>query len=180
MMAPSTPSPSPSPGHSPGASRNPSLDAEALREDRPVAPRVDSDALLVALVVAPGTYSRNKYFTLFQDPEAHRTRRRAQLVRSILKDLTEPWPAQQGPHGRVAPQAVVVAEMAVEGGTRLVYRVEEFDYTRSAILTPLELSALRFALARAGRGAVSPEDRRRVESALARIDPTAQSASGGV
>lgn len=135
----------------------------------------DPDALLVALVLAPATYSRNKYFALFQNREAHRIRRRAQLIRSILKELTEPWPAPapQEPRSlRPAPEATIVDEYPTPDGVQLIYRVEEFDYTRSATLTHLEAAALRYALSRAGRREVDAEDRRRVENALARLDPT--------
>jgi hypothetical protein len=138
-------------------------------------PVIDGDALLVALVLAPGTYARNKYFSLFQDEALRRVRRRAQLVRSILKDLTEPWPEVVSPRDaktRVAPEATVLGEFPTEDGVRLVYRVEEFDYTRSALLTDLEAAALRYALSRAGHGSLEPRDRRLVEAALARLDPT--------
>ena len=49
---------------------------------------VDLDALLAALILAPRTFSRNRFFTLFQNPEAAKIRRRAARVRGILRQLT--------------------------------------------------------------------------------------------
>lgn len=132
------------------------------------------DGLLVALILAPGAYSRNKYFSLFQDEEAHRVRRRAQLIRSLVKELSEPWSLPSAaPSSRTqAPPAAVVRETVLPSGLELVYRVEEFDYTRTARLTALEAAALRYALHRAGKGPLNLEDRERVERALASLDPT--------
>ena len=139
----------------------------------PVLP--DADALLVALILAPGTYSRNKYFTLFQNQVAHRVRRRAQIVRSILKELTEPWPEMRHAPGgpRSAPPATLLDERTTSDGVELVYRVDEFGYTRSALLTHLEAAALRYALSRVGQRPVAATDKQLVESALSRLDPTA-------
>lgn len=148
-------------------------DAEA---ERPRGQAPSPDGLFVALVLAPGTYSRNKYFSLFQEASLQSARRRAQNVRSILKDLTEPWPHPGGmPPG---PPAILVEEATTEEGVRLVYRVEEFEYTRTAVLTHLEAATLRYALARLGKGAVTPEDRRRVEAALTELEPRGLEASG--
>jgi len=146
--------------------------ASTRSDTAPVLP--DADALLVALVLAPGTYSRNKYFSLFQNEITHRVRRRAQMVRSVLKELTEPWPELRSTDSaaRVAPEATMIDEYETPDGVQLIYRVDEFDYTRSVMLTPLEAAALRYALARAGRGEVRARDRRLVESALAGLDPT--------
>ena len=129
------------------------------------------DALFVALVLAPHTYSRNKYFTLFQNPRAHQARRRAQIVRSILRDLTEPWPHPGS--DRPGPEATIVEQRETDGVVRLVYKVDEFDYVRTAHLTQLEAAALRYALSRVGRVPLSSEDKSRVEAALAEFDPLA-------
>lgn len=52
----------------------------------------DSEGLLVALILAPSTFSRNRHFELFERAESAEARRRAQLIRSLLAEMTEPWP----------------------------------------------------------------------------------------
>lgn len=130
----------------------------------------DLEALLCALVLAPDTYARNRFFELFQSPAAQRVRRRARRVRSMIKELTEPWPLASSTAEAPAPRAVVVSDEVRDNGMILVrYRVSELDYLRTTTLEPLEAAALRYALARAGRGSVSDEDKRRVEAALGRL-----------
>jgi hypothetical protein len=128
---------------------------------------IDPEALLVALIIAPATYSRNKFFELFQNDSLRHARRRAQLVRSVIKDLTEPWPypGEIPPH----PQAVIEAQVEQEDGLHLTYAVEELGYRRSTILTAIEAAALRYALSRAGKSEVSTQERALVESCLARL-----------
>lgn len=127
----------------------------------------DLDALLCALILAPGTYSRNRFFELFEASAARAVRRRAFRVRSMLVQLTEPWPLTDG-DGR--PRAHVLSERVLEDGRVLLrYRVEDLNLTRTATLEPLEAAALRYALHRAGRGDVAPSDRRLVEDALQQL-----------
>ena len=45
----------------------------------------EHDALLVALVLDPSTYSRNRFFDLHNSPVFRRVRRRASLVRSVVR-----------------------------------------------------------------------------------------------
>jgi hypothetical protein len=106
------------------------------------APPVDPEALLVALVLAPATFSRNRFFSLYADPEARRVRRRAALLRSIVRQLV-------GGAGRagLAPAAC--------GGALLTYDVPSLGLKRTAALDALELSVVRFAVA---RGATPPLD----------------------
>lgn len=140
---------------------------------------VDSDALLVALVIAPATYSRNKFFELFETLHLRTARRRALLVRSIVKDLTEPWPhpGEIPPH----PGPVVVEEYESEGRYFLTYSVAELGYRRSVVLDRVEAAAMRYALSRVRKGEVSSEDRRIVEACLARLhDNPAKPASQDV
>ena len=56
-----------------------------LRSAGPV--EVDLDALLVALVLVPESYPRNRFFSLFKRHEASLVRRRASLLRSLVVDL---------------------------------------------------------------------------------------------
>lgn len=146
------------------------------------APPVDPEALLVALVLAPATFSRNRFFSLYTDPEARRVRRRAALLRSIVRQLVG-----GAGRARLAPAAC--------GGALLTYDVPSLGLKRTAALDALELAVVRFAVARgaspppgdqgdrwpAGSAAdgpalpralfPEPADTMRIERALARLLP---------
>lgn len=151
----------------------PGPNAAERREQLDGGRRVDRDALLCALILAPDTYARNRFFQLFQAPEMARVRRRARRVRSMIAQLTEPWPlvsVSDGSEQARTPRALLLAEETREDGWVLVrYRMVELDYVRTTVLEPLEAAALRYALARAGRGEIQQEDRLRVEGALSRL-----------
>lgn len=121
---------------------------------------VDLDALLAALILAPRTFSRNRFYWLFEKPEAMRIRRRAARVRGILRQLT----------GTPKPAAEIVGERVLsDGQVHLRYRVEELGYTRTAALSSLEAATLRYAMHRSGKASLSHEERAAVEGALARL-----------
>ncbi|WP_437714393.1 hypothetical protein WMF45_49715 [Sorangium sp. So ce448] len=146
------------------------------------APPVDLEALLVALVLAPSTFSRNRFFSLYADPEARRVRRRAALLRSIVRQLVA-----GADRAGLAP--------AASGGALLTYDVPSLGLKRTAALDALELAVLRIAVARGavpraeqpgGEGVASssatgaalphallpePADTSRIERALARLLP---------
>ena len=46
------------------------------------------DGLLCALVIAPQVYARNRFFELFEQPALRRVRRRATLLRGVIRQLT--------------------------------------------------------------------------------------------
>jgi hypothetical protein len=126
-----------------------------------VKPEVDLDALLAALILAPRTFSRNRFFWLFERPEAARIRRRAARGRGILRQRC----------GTPKPPPPIVGERVLsDGPVHLRYRVEDLGYTRTAALSALEASTLRYAMHRAGLGSLSHEDRSAVEGALARLN----------
>jgi hypothetical protein len=131
--------------------------------------RVDLDALLCALILAPNVFARNRFFVLFQDPAALKVRRRAGRVRGIIRQLTGT--------GRVKAE-VIGEQVMADGQVLLRYRVEELGFARTAALNPLEAAALRFALFRARAGELESEDRRLVESALERLTETLDLPSG--
>ena len=123
-------------------------------------PEVDLDALLAALILAPRTFARNRFFTLFQNPDAARIRRRAARVRGILRQLA----------GTPRPSAEIVGERVMSDGQVLLrYRVEELNYTRTAALSSLEAATLRYALHRSGKASLSHEEQAAVEVALSRL-----------
>jgi len=121
---------------------------------------VDLDALLAALILAPRSFSRNRFYWLFEKPEAMRIRRRAARVRGILRQLT----------GTPKPAAEIVGERVLaDGQVHLRYRVEDLGYTRTAALSSLEAATLRYAMHRSGKASLSHEERATVEGALARL-----------
>lgn len=132
---------------------------------------IDREALLAALVIAPATYSRNRFFELYRDPAAYRVRRRASQLRDIVRHVTRVDPAERGESVSFAP--------AGGGRVELTYAVPALNLQRRALLDPIELSLVRFAMARAGHVGGPPPgdpDRARVEAALARLAPPVGSA----
>ncbi|MBX3131512.1 MAG: hypothetical protein KF718_32645 [Polyangiaceae bacterium] len=122
----------------------------------------DFDGVLCALVLAPPTFSRNRFFDLFQSPEGHRVRRRAARVRGLIRHLLGEGRAR----GEITGEQVL-------GDGQVILRlcVPELSFERTTALSELEASILRYALHRAGHGALAQEDRDRVERALERLGP---------
>lgn len=118
---------------------------------------VNPDGLLCALVLAPATFPRNRFFGLFEDPTLRRVRRRAYHVRSILRQLL----------GTGKEQALLIGRAELDDARVLLrYRIENMKLERTTALSALEASVLSFALHRAGHGELEEEDRARVEHAL--------------
>lgn len=121
---------------------------------------VDPDALLCALILAPRTWPRNRYFSLFEDATLRRVRRRAARIRGIVRQLALP-----GPDG-----AEITGEQVLGDGRLLIrYRVKRLALNRTAAMSPLEAATMRYALHRAERAALRVEDREMVEKALERL-----------
>lgn len=131
--------------------------------------RPDPEALLVALVLCPGTYSRNRFFSLYTDPAFAYVRRRAQLVRSVITELTQPDVARRG------QILSVVHDEPGETSDKLTYVVPSLGLRRTTALSTLELSLVRYALERRlGMKAPDDEDtsaKARIEDALQRLAP---------
>jgi hypothetical protein len=118
---------------------------------------VSPDGLLCALVLAPDTFARNRFFGLYEDPVLRRTRRRAYHVRGILRQLL----------GQGKEKALLIGRFDLDDDRVLLrYRVENVKLVRTTALSALESAVLSFALHRAGQGELDPEDRARVERAL--------------
>jgi hypothetical protein len=125
-----------------------------------VTAKVDPDALLCALILAPRTFPRNRYFALYEDSVARRVRRRASRVRGIIRQLV----------AKGADRAEITGEQVLEDGRLLMrYRIARLSLSRTTALTALEAAALHYALHRAGVGALDKTDRRLVERALERL-----------
>lgn len=136
----------------------------------------DLEALLVALVLAPATYSRNRFFELYKDPAVRRVRRRASLVRSVVRHLAPTTSLNQG--------ELVSATTMPSGRVVLTYAVSALGLRRTTTLDPLEAALVRYSVARAssprGGADASPTeqaDRHRIEAALRRLAPVAVSGS---
>jgi hypothetical protein len=123
-------------------------------------PSPDPDALLVALVLVPETFSRNRFFRLYEDPATRRIRRRAARVRGVIRQLL----------GTGRAKAELLGEAVMDDGRVLLrFRVQGMSFERTTALSALEAATLRYALNRAGAGTLEEVDRRRVESALAKL-----------
>jgi hypothetical protein len=128
---------------------------------------VNPDGLLCALVLAPDTFARNRFFGLYEDPVLRRTRRRAYHVRGILRQLL----------GQGKEKALLIGRFDLDDERVLLrYRVENVKLVRTTALSALESAVLSFALHRAGQGDLDPEDRARVERALESLGSEAFSA----
>jgi len=118
---------------------------------------VSPEGLLCALVLAPNTFARNRFFGLYENPELRRVRRRAYHVRGILRQLL----------GEGKEKALLIGRLELDDERVLLrYRLENLKMERTTALSPLESAVLSFALHRAGQGELEPEDRARVERAL--------------
>ncbi len=121
---------------------------------------IDVDAMLCALVIAPQVWSRNRFFSLYEQEHLRKVRRRAGRVRAVLRQLA----------GQGRPRAEIVGEQVLNDGSLVLrYRVAELAYERTAAFSAIEAAALRYALHRANLAPLAAEDRALVESALARL-----------
>jgi hypothetical protein len=124
----------------------------------------EHDALLVALVLDPSTYSRNRFFDLHNNAVFRRVRRRASLVRSVVRHA-----CVRGAGGVPEPLELSLSITPDDDGWSLVtYTVPRLGLRRLTRLEALEVSLLRFAVARARGGELPADDvdRARVEDAL--------------
>ena len=118
---------------------------------------VNPEALLCALVLAPNTFARNRFFGMFEEPAMRRVRRRAYHVRSILRQLL----------GTGKERALITGRLELDDTRVLLrYRLENLKLERTTALSALEFAVLNYALHRAGRGDLEDEERTLVENAL--------------
>lgn len=127
-----------------------------------------SDALLVALVLCPGAYSRNRFYAMYATPEGSSVRRRASLVRSIVTELAHPDPLRRG-------RVTSMDDISTQGQGTLTYVVSSLGLRRSTQLSALELSIIQYAVSRkvgASTGFDADESsRERLEIALCGLSP---------
>lgn len=114
------------------------------RPSQPVAPppmqlELDEDGLLCALVLVPSTYSRNRWFALYQDPKMRAIRGRARMIRSLVRQL-----ARAGSIGRATRTAA---------GLELEIEVPALSLRRRATLSAAEEAVFAYCLSRTAPGA---------------------------
>lgn len=115
------------------------------------------DGLMCALVVAPQVYARNRFFDIFEQPVLKKVRRRAKLVRGIIRQLA-------GTSGR---KGQIVGEQVQSDGRVLIrYIVPELNFSRTTALSGIEATLVRYAVARARHQLPDPNDRERIDHAL--------------
>jgi hypothetical protein len=116
------------------------------------------DAVLSALVLAPHTLARNRFFALHDDPRMKRIRRRAKRVRGVVRQLV----------GKGRDRAEEVGRhVLADDRVLLRYTVETLSFARTVSLTGLEAALVAYALHRAAGQELTPADKERVEAALA-------------
>ncbi len=137
--------------------------------------RVDEafvESLTVAMALAPGVYSRNRMYHLFQQPGVQRAKFRAAMLRGLVKQL----------------KSATCIALTDDGNHHVLrYEVPTLSLSRVAQLSRVELATLRVLLDRAAVKVLAVEsgDRQLVDTTLARLvegggDPAAiaQAASG--
>jgi hypothetical protein len=130
--------------------------------------RVDPDALMVALIVAPGVYARNRMFSLFEEAPMKAARKRASLVRGIVRQ----WMTYRREELRVcfAPgSSGILGDCSV----RLTYTIESVRLRCDVSLTELEAACLRYVASRGPKAVLEPNaaDATRVQEMLQRLAP---------
>ncbi len=119
------------------------------RHDLSLSRSFDVDALTVAMAVAPGVYSRNRFFELFKAPELRRARSRASLVRGIVQHLS----MLQKDGVEIASQ---VAFERHAGRVGFRYSVPSLRFERHVELSDLEASCVLYLAERAGIEGLAP------------------------
>jgi hypothetical protein len=122
--------------------------------------RIEGEALVVGMTLVPGLFSRNRSFALFGDPGVRRARRRASMLRGIVRQLT-------GAQGQI--DSLRVARRA--GECEVSYRLPGMRMQRRASLTGVELACVHYLAGRAGGTALhaTEEDRTAIDAALRRL-----------
>jgi hypothetical protein len=109
----------------------------------------DVESLTVAMAVAPGVYSRNRFFELFKAPELRRAKSRAALVRGIVQHLT-----MLDRDGEDVSAATTFDRRA--GRVSLRYAVKSLRFERTTELSELEATCVLYLAERAGLSGLSP------------------------
>ncbi len=122
--------------------------------------RTEGEALVVGMTLVPGLLSRNRSFALFENPEVHRARRRATLLRGIVRQIA-------GAQGAI--DSIRVARVAAR--IELSYQLPAMKMRRQALLNEVELACVRYLAERASVAGfrATEEDRAAIDAALMRL-----------
>lgn len=130
---------------------------------------VDEDALLAALVLAPGVFPRNRFPHLYRHPRMIEVRRRARELRGFAH-------LAAGGRGELE---IVAREELDEGGEAIAYRIPRLRLEGRMTLSPFERDVMSMALSRVRKEPVADETRGRVMLALSMLmDRKAAAISG--
>jgi hypothetical protein len=124
--------------------------------------RPDRDALVVAMTIVPGLYSRNKMFGFYTDPEVRGAKARSATLRGVVRQLVSS-------HG---PAPSIQLDRSTSTGTCVLsYRIEGLHLVRTLHLSALEAACIAYLVARAGSSVLRPFDHERalLDKALARL-----------
>jgi hypothetical protein len=128
--------------------------------------RLDEAALVIAMTVVPGLYSRNRMFALFTDARFRRARKRAVGLRLAVRQLSNP-----------NVRSVALERAAAGSSWRLTYELPTLAYGRRLTLSDAERACVLFLLQRSGALGLAPclacgdDDRALVERTLAYLAP---------
>ena len=114
------------------------------------------DGLLCAMVLAPRTYARNRFFRLFELPDYARVRQRAKHVRGLIREVL----------GVGSRKAEIIGTQVLDDRVLLKLCVQGLNYERTTSLTLLEWSLVNYALCRAEGARASAEDEALVTESL--------------
>lgn len=142
----------------------------------------DLNALLTALVIAPATYSRNRFFEMYAHPAARRVHRRALHLRAMVMQLLQVL-------SKEADKAGFSSVVKASGDVEISFRVPALGLRRTARLDAMEASLFRVALKRSAQpipecheavqrilgemGGDIELDWQRIEGALSALSPLA-------
>lgn len=139
-----------------------SEDPESPEDQGPPRATLSAEALACAMAVAPGTYSRNKMFSFFKQPDAKLARERASVMRSVVREFRRARGKIDALSWETEDEVVVLS-----------YRIDALGYSRRVELSLGEAAIVRFLAAKANLAEMtaSDADRNYVESTLARLMP---------
>lgn len=100
-----------------GASTTRVPPSRSVARSTPTGAQLDADALLAALVLVPASYSRNRFYELYTDPAMRRVRRRASLLRSLVRDILAKKATRAG-LARLDGGYELAVTFAADGGAR--------------------------------------------------------------
>ncbi len=148
-----------------GASTTTGEASRGAARSSPAGAQLDADALLAALVLVPASYSRNRFFELYTDPAMRRLRRRASLLRSLVRDI-------------LAKKATRAVLTRLDGGYELAVTFAADGGARRTRVARGELVVIGTMLARVA--ARAPAADAALAAILAELGPDALSELGGL